>query len=112
MSTLSEKIRKARESRIEVAGATLTIRRPTDEEALKLGAATLVDVARQFVCGWKGVSSLWLGVPGGDAAEVPFDADAWEAFVADHPEVWEPIATAVLEAYKKHREAMEAEAKN
>lgn len=112
MSTLAEKIRKSRESRLEVDGASLVIRRPTDEEAITLQKATIVDVARRFVIGWGGVSSLWLGLPGGDAVEVPFDADTWGEFIADHPEHWQPIASAVLSAYTQHRGAVEEAEKN
>jgi hypothetical protein len=46
-------------------------------------------------------------VPGGVGTEVAFDPEVWKEWCADHPEFWQPIASAVLEAYKRHTEAQD-----
>jgi hypothetical protein len=104
--SLVNKLRKSRESGIEVSGFNFTIRRPTDQEAINLRAVTFIEIAQRFVVGWSGVKSIDL-VPGGDGAEVPFDADLWKEWCADRPDFWEPISTAVLDAYQKHREGQD-----
>lgn len=108
--SLIDKIRKARETGVEAGGRKFTIRRPTDEEAMTFSKSGLLDVVKKFVIGWE-LTELDL-IPGGNPVAVPFDAELFGEWVADQPEVWEPLGTAILEAYKSHTEKRESAAKN
>jgi len=108
---ISARIRKARESQIEAGGFTFTIRRPTDEEAVRRQGESAFDFARDFVVGWKGVKESDL-VNGGGSDEVPFDTTAWSEWLADRPDLWGPIGEAVLNAYMAHVKRREDAAGN
>lgn len=114
---LVEKIRRAREQRVtvEVQGAgerDFTVRRPTDAEALGLRGdrVEVFALVCQYTVGWN-LTELDV-IPGGDAQSVPFSAELFREWAADHPEVWRPIFDAVLDAYSQHRERLGADAKN
>jgi hypothetical protein len=113
MSALADKIRKARQFSKEVAGWKLTLRRPTDEEAATLFRDDLspIDIAKRFVIGWAGVNEQDI-VSGGSDQPAQFDADTWAAVIEDRPEMWQPITTAVVEAWSAHNDEREARAKN
>jgi hypothetical protein len=110
---LIEKIRKQRELKITVGKFTFTARRPKDTEAIELGRAdsAFSDIAERFVVGWDGVTENDV-VNGGSLEPLPFDAELWAEWCADHPNFWGPISKAVLDAYRAHAEAMEDDAKN
>ena len=110
--SLIDKMRKAREIGIETAGRKFKIRRPTDEEAVRIGQDNLdmVGIVKRFTAGWD-LAELDL-IPGGGPEKVPFDADLFGEWVADHPEVWEPLASGIMAAYKEHADRREAAAKN
>lgn len=107
---LVEKILRAREQRVEVGGRAYTIRRPTDADALALRDSTALEVVSRHVVGWS-VREADL-VPGGSDAEVPFSAEVWAAWLPDQPDLWEPLATAIFDAYAAHVKAREDAAKN
>lgn len=108
--SLIDKIRKARETGIEAGGYKFTIRRPTDEEAIHFGKSGLLDIVKKFVIGWE-MTELDI-IPGGDGSPVKFDAELFSEWVADQPEVWEPLGTAILDAYKTHSEKRVSAEKN
>lgn len=108
--SLIDKIRKARETTVTINGKTWTIRRPTDEEATQFGQSGLLDMVKRFVIGWE-LIELEI-VPGGGPEKVPFDSALFSEWVADQPEVWEPLGTAILDAYKSHAEKRDAAVKN
>lgn len=110
--SLIDKIRKARESTIEVGGHQFTVCRPTDEEALTLGRqnVTLVDVVKRFTRGWN-LAEIDV-IPGGGPEKVPFDADLFAEWVADRTEVWEPLGNAIMDLYKTHADQRAAAVKN
>lgn len=111
MSQLAEKIRRARESSVEAGGHRFTIRRPTDAEAMEIsGGMTGLDLVRRHVVGWD-LKFIDL-YPGGDPTPAPFEPDAWAEWVADRPQIWEPLTTAIMEAYQAHRSAQGDAAKN
>lgn len=107
---LIEKLKKAREFGVEVAGNTFIVRRPTDADVINLPAASALDFVHRFVVGWT-LTEMQI-VPGGGPEPVPFDSDLWAAWVDDRPDVWEPIAKALLDAYKAHADAREGALKN
>ena len=110
--SLIDKIRKAREVTIDADGHTFTIRRPTDEEALALRGdeITLVSIVKRFTIGWN-LQEIDL-IPGGVPVAVPFDYDLFSEWVADRPEVWEPLGNGILDAYRAHSEKRSEAAKN
>lgn len=109
--TLADKIRKARQTSIEVGGFKLTIRRPTDIEAVEMNykdtpiGEVIGDVSK-FVIGWDGVKESDL-ISGGTPDAVSFDAETFGEWIKDKPDMWEPLATGVLDAYKAHKKRME-----
>jgi hypothetical protein len=100
MSALADKIRKARESSVDAGGHRFTIRRPTDAEAMTLGEATIIDVARRFVVGWD-LQEIDL-IPGGNPVAAQFDAEAFGEWVSDQPETLGVLSTAIVSAYQAH----------
>ena len=108
--SLVDKLMRARERNVVVGSRTYTIRRPTDAEALQMQGQDAIDFVRRFVVGWD-LAECDL-TPGGGPEKVPFDAELWKAWVDDHPELWIPLATEVINDFKKHVEAREGNAKN
>lgn len=106
-------IRKRRELTVKVGNITFTARRPTDVEAVSLhrNGSDYVEIARRSVSGWEGVTEN--DVAGGGGTDiVPFSADLWSEWLDDRPDLWQPIAHAVLEAYRLHYERAQADGKN
>ena len=110
--SLVDKIRKAREVGVEVGGMQFTIRRPTDEEALRISRAdsSLLDVVKQFTVGWQ-LTELDV-IPGGTGAKIAFDAELFAEWVADQPSVWEPLGKAIMAAYEAHAKKRDEAVKN
>ena len=108
---LADKIRKARESTVEVGGYTFTVRRPTDLEMFELQGSVSAGRLLPFVVGWSGVKELDL-VPGGDPHPLPFDAAACAEWLADRPDLLGPIVSALVDRYAQHTEALGVAAKN
>lgn len=112
--TLIEKMRRARESSIDVDGIKLTIRRPTDMDALELSYHSTREAVLgvcQFVVGWSGVKELDL-IPGGTGENVPFDAELFVEWIQDKPECWEPLIKAVRDSYQSYRQKVQDSLKN
>ncbi len=111
MSLLDQRI-KARISTVEADGRVFSIRRPTDEEALKIArdGVDMLDVVRSFTVGWD-LSELDI-VSSGTSEKVPFDAALFSDWIADQPHLWVPIGEAILNAFKAHVEKREAAVKN
>lgn len=105
--SLIEKIRKARESVVEVNGRKFTIRRPTEAEqaAMYSGQASRLTLVHHAVVGWD-LQEIDL-VPGGSPIALPFDAALWVEYVDDRSELWQPLADAVRAAINAHNEEVE-----
>lgn len=110
--SLIAQIRKARLRQVTAGGLEFTVRRPTDLEVAKMRgeAVSPFDIVLRYVVGWSLKESDL--VPEAADAQVPFDAELFAEWVVDQPALWEPLASAVMDAYAKHRETMEASAKN
>lgn len=109
--SLLEKIRKARETTVAVNGHSYTVRRPTDIDMAEAGGNIgLKDLMRRFVVGWD-VREIDL-IPGGSPVPASFDADLLVEFMADRPDDWQGIATAIKESYAQHVERREDAVKN
>lgn len=103
MSSLIDKIKAARLTSITVDKFSFTVRRPTDLEAIRLTGKSQEQILKEFVTDWKGVQEIDL-VPGGTSIDVPFDSDLFSEWIADQPQLWDPIISCVVEAYKRHNE--------
>ena len=111
-SDLIDKIRKARLSKVSVDGHEYTISRPTEADVIvRMADANDLEFVRRFVVGWDH-SALSLGIPGGTEDPMPFDAGLWSDWLDDHSAVWEPLASAILNAYTSHKRAKEDATKN
>lgn len=109
MSALLDKMRRAREQRVDVGGFSFTIRRPTPTDMLEARAQG-GDFAR-FVVGWSGVREIDL-FEGGDPHPLEFDADACREWLRDRPDLFEPVIGKILDAFSAHMKALEAAEKN
>ena len=68
MANLIERLRAAREAWVKVGDAELLVRRPTRlQMGLWQGADPTIPL-RESIVGWRGVSEITLGIPGGDGA--------------------------------------------
>lgn len=112
-SMLAEKMRRAREFSQEFGGMRLKLRRPTRVEYGRMVRenAPFIAFAQEFVIGWEGVKESDLIASGGDM-DVPFDREVWHEVIADRSDLWEPIASAISEAFRKHLDDSEDRAKN
>jgi hypothetical protein len=105
--SLIEKIRKARESVVEVDGKKFTIRRPTEAEMslMLVEKSTRIELIRKFVVGWN-LQEIDL-IPGGDPIPVVFDSNLWAEYVDDKASLWAPIADAINASIADHNEKVE-----
>ena len=108
---LVDKIRRARERNVEVGGYTFTVRRPTDIEAMALRGASGIADLLPYVVGWQGVNEIDL-IPGGSPVPTPFAADVAAEWLADRPDLLQPLVEAIMAAYRDHVATMEDAAKN
>lgn len=106
---LVDKLRKARETRVEAGGVMFIVRRPTDLDMMEM--AGRVDARRliPFVVGWEGVTEGHL-VNGGDPHPLAFDAAACAEWLADRPDILAPLVERIIASYTEHAERL-AEAK-
>ena len=111
MSTLIDKLRRARETKVQAGGYTFTVRRPTDVEVIGLRDAISFANLLPFVVNWDGVREMDL-IPGGDPHPLPFDAALATEWLADRPDLLRPITEAILDAYARHVEHLGTISKN
>jgi len=108
MSVLIQKLRKSRENSVTAGKFRFTVRRPTDMEAVSLSGTrqSQGDILQRFVVGWSAVTELDI-IPGGTGVDVAFDAELFMEWVADRPELWQPLVSAVLDAYDTHQKKLD-----
>jgi hypothetical protein len=111
MSALADKIRKAREVKVEADGLTFIVRRPTDLEMIDLRGAKMGRAIINFIVGWEGVTELSLT---GTGAPHPldFDADACGTWLEDRLDITSKLVESVFKAYAEHQEKQGAAVKN
>lgn len=117
MADLSAKILAARRRWVEVPGHPgwgLEIQRPTDYDLQHLRARKLpdgiqvaVELVKQCVVGWRGITEADL-VPGGGAAAPAFEAATWAAFIEDRPDLWGPLSDAIWAMVGERERELEA----
>lgn len=124
MSKLAERIRKNREIKVTVERWTFIARRPTEvqggpllqeifggSENARLTVDQCARIAKDYVVDWRGVNEDDL-IGGGGQDEVVFDSEDWTEFIADHRELWEPIALKVIESYLDRLKHLQETEKN
>lgn len=109
--SLAQKIRKARESRVEVGGYGFLIRRPTALEMMEINGKPRGRAYLGFVIGWDGVTQLDL-IPGGDPHPLEFDADVCAEWLTDRLDLLAPLTNAIDAAYEAHEARLEGAKKN
>ena len=108
---LIERLRRARQTGVPSGGRSFTIRRPTDLEIYEMsGKIDQRLLLTRFVVDWGSMPEMDL-VPGGGPDPVPFAPELWEEWIADHPEHWDDLTAAVLDGYRRHKDALEEAAK-
>jgi hypothetical protein len=113
MSALGDKLRKARETQVEVDGHKYTIRRPTESERvdwMRVEGIAPLELVRRCVVAWDLLETDLL--PGGAPTLAPFSADAFAEFINDNAAIWQPLADAVSTAIESRLEALEEAKKN
>lgn len=112
--SLVEKIRKARETKVEAGGFTFVIRRPTALEMIEIRVSEQgrARSALPFVIGWEGVTSLAIGLPGGDAHLLAFDPAVRDEWLTDRLDLLQPLVDAVFAAVAAHEATLEDAKKN
>jgi hypothetical protein len=108
--SILDKMRKARQRRVEAGGLTFILRCPSDIEAARMGKANTTDLL-QFVIGWEGVQEIHL-YPGGSAVDAPWSAEVCQEFLAFRPDLWDALVSGVLALYTEHVAALEDATKN
>lgn len=105
MSALHQKLLRAREIRIQAGPSSqyiFIVRRPTPiEREEKFKAANPARGLLSLVVGWEGVTEGDL-LPGGDPHPLPFDADACAEWLADRPDLFSAVVSAVVQAYEDY----------
>jgi hypothetical protein len=106
--SLIEKIRKARESVVEVDGKKFTIRRPTEAEQAEMykdPKFSYLDLVRCCVVGWD-LKEIDL-IPGGDPIALTFSQELWIEYVSDHSDLWSDLSNAITESIRAHNTKVE-----
>lgn len=112
MSALGDKLRRAREFKVEVDGMLLVCRRPSEAEFARLqrDEASGLDIAAEFVIGWEAVTEADL-VPSGGSDPVGFDVDTWREVLGDRHALWQ-AGELIRNRFLEYFDAREARAKN
>lgn len=108
--SLLEKRLAARQTTVEAGGHKFTIRRPTAYERASMGGKAPFDLLCQFIVGWD-LQAIDL-IPGGDPVPAEINPALLADYLADVPELWEPLTLALADTIKLHDEAVEAAGKN
>jgi hypothetical protein len=109
--SLVEKIRKARETKVEAGGFAFVIRRPTALEMAEMPAISRGRAILPFVIGWEGVKEIDV-IPGGDPHPLAFDAGVCSEWLGDRLDILAPLATQIFDAYTAHQKAIEEQKKS
>lgn len=136
--SLIEKLKKARQSNVEVEGRTFTITRPTPMQAMEwlvgLGGVALSQdelklffeqhfslhnetwrnlataAIERFVIDWPGLQEIDL-IPGGVAIPVAFDRDLFLLWVQDYPAIVTGLGYHIFESWLNYLAAQDADEK-
>lgn len=113
MSNLGDKIRKARETQVEVNGHKYTVRRPTEAqrtEWFRDEGISPLELVRRCVISWDLLETDLLA--GGNPIPAEFSSDAFAEYVNDNIELWIPLSEAIKEAIKSRLGSLDDAKKN
>ena len=112
MSALLDKLRRAREFKVDTGGFSFTLRRPTDVEWLEItGQSNTARAVLPFIVGWEGVKELDL-IPGGDPHPLAFDSAVCQEWLTDRIDLLPALLDAFVKSYEGHLQARSDAAKN
>lgn len=111
MSAIAEKLRKAREVKVEAGGFTFLVRRPTDLEAIGLRKAEAGRAVMPFIIGWENVSEIAI-LGKGSPHPVEFDPDLCNEWLQDRLDILSALIDAVFKAYQDHLDKVAEAVKN
>lgn len=111
--TLAERVREQRDFVVDLGethpGLKVKLRRPAESEMLALRARDATEVVQAAAVDWEGFTeALLLGPEVGASDTLPFDAEAWSAWVADQAAVVGHCYAKLLEAVNAHLERVKA----
>lgn len=109
--SLVDKLRKAREMKVEAGGFTFVIRRPTALEMAEMPAISRGRAVLPFVIGWEGVREIDIA-PGGDPHPLAFDADVCAEWLGDRLDILAPLATQIFDAYTAYQKSLQEQKKS
>jgi len=117
-TSLADRIRRQRESRLVVGRFTFVVRRPTQLQMAEV-QQTLVRGSNRakahalfpFVVGWEGVTEGDL-VNGAPAHPVAFDQEACAEWLEDSPEILTAVLNGIAEAFSSYHDRAESDQKN
>lgn len=102
--SLAERLLEQRDAWCDLGdGLRVKLRRPAETELLALAQGLGLQRVVSAAVDWQGFSeAVLLGPEVGATDPLPFDADAWAAWVTDHAEAAGKCATALREAIEQH----------
>lgn len=100
--TLADKIRKAREFRLEVDGYVFILSRPSELDWYEkiIGSGSTARFL-PFVVGWENVTEGDL-IAGGTPHPLPFDAAVCAEWLSDRSDIYGQVIGALNNAFQKH----------
>ncbi len=110
--SLLDRVRLSRQSTVKVGAWEFTTTRPTDMDMLEIsGKITQASLLQRFVVGWANVSEADI-YPGGTGQPAEFSTELFAEWVADKPDLWNPLTDAIIGSYRAHKDEVEDSAKN
>lgn len=111
---LLEKLRKSRQTNVDVGGYAFTLRRLNDFDLGQVAqngeAIKIIDILKKCVVDWPGMTELKLDIPGGSDTAVAFDTNLFIEWVADRREVYAPLRDMIWKHYNDYKEKQEVSA--
>ena len=105
---LAETLKKQREAIVEAGGFRFTVRRPTALELTEARGPDFLRRALRWVVGWEGVTTLAMGLPGGDGHPVAFTPALAEEWLADRDDIAVALVNDAMERYEAHAAKIDA----
>lgn len=106
-ATLAERLLAAREFWVDMPelgeGRRVKLRRPSESQILQMRAGATLEHVQTSAVAWEGVTEAdLLGPEVGASDLLPFDAEAWSVFVADHIAISSRCALRITEVISEH----------
>src|SRR5690606_146766 len=110
-AVLRKRMLAAREQWVDVGRFGFLVRRPTEMQITRWRNAAALEVTftivAECVVDWRGITEADL-VPSGASDQAPFDAETYRLWAEDRPDVWQPLAEAVMRMVDENRKRMES----